>query len=141
MKIGQVASLTRLAPSAIRYYEERGLLGEVERESGNRVYGAMALQRLGLIEVLKSASFNLDEIALLVTDKSLGRDDSRRMGRRKLDEIDDRLQKLAFARQLIALGLECTCPSFESCTCDAHAALASLWGPVGIAGASKMSGG
>ncbi|EQC44947.1 transcriptional regulator, MerR family [Bacteriovorax sp. BSW11_IV] len=63
MKIGELASKCELAPSAIRYYESRGLLKSVTRKSnGYRIYTEDAVILLKVIVNAKQAGFSLDEI-------------------------------------------------------------------------------
>ena len=66
MRIGEVAEQAGLRKSAIRYYEEIGLLPEPERVSGQRVYGPSVLRRLALIDVSQRAGLSLDEIRELL---------------------------------------------------------------------------
>ena len=87
MQIGEVAEKVGMAPSAIRYYEEIGLLGPVRREGGRRVFDGTIVQRLALIRLLVESGFSLEEARLLVSDRSPGRVESRELGRRKLVEM------------------------------------------------------
>ena len=66
MTIGQLATRTGLAPSAIRYYERRGLLPMPERGHGWHRYGSDTLSLLAVIELAKRTGFTLDEIAVLL---------------------------------------------------------------------------
>ena len=49
MPIGELARITGLAPSAIRYYERAGLLSKPVRVSNQRRYGPAAIGRLRII--------------------------------------------------------------------------------------------
>lgn len=51
LAIGEVAGRAGLRASAIRYYEEQGLLPRPRRRSGKRVYDVSVLDRLALIEL------------------------------------------------------------------------------------------
>src|SRR5438067_11013276 len=64
--IGEVARLSGKAPSAIRYYEEVGLLEAPERISGRRRYPHTVVRRLAVIETAQRAGLSLDEIRLLL---------------------------------------------------------------------------
>ena len=70
MKIGELARLSGLTPSRIRFYERIGLLKTVDRQSnGYRTYPQQAIMILGLITTAQRAGFTLDEIrALLPSD-------------------------------------------------------------------------
>lgn len=56
LSIGEVASRAGINVSAIRFYEQQGLLPEPERVSGQRRYTAAIIQRLGVIDTAKQAS-------------------------------------------------------------------------------------
>jgi MerR family redox-sensitive transcriptional activator SoxR len=62
LTIGEVARCTGVSTSAIRYYEEAGLLPEPERVGGKRRYEKEILRRLALIRGAKGAGFTLGEI-------------------------------------------------------------------------------
>jgi MerR family transcriptional regulator, redox-sensitive transcriptional activator SoxR len=63
--ISQVAGQVGLQASAIRYYEQIGLLPRAERMSGQRRYDTTALYRLALIRRAKQLGFTLNEIRQL----------------------------------------------------------------------------
>jgi MerR family transcriptional regulator, copper efflux regulator len=69
MKIGELAAATGLAPSAIRFYEQSGLLPAAERSAnGYRSYPADAVDRLRYIQLAQALGFTLDALrANLVT--------------------------------------------------------------------------
>jgi MerR family copper efflux transcriptional regulator len=64
MPIDEVARRLGLRASAIRYYEERGLVQPASRHSGRRWYGPAAIQRLAIIQHWQEAGrMSLGEIA------------------------------------------------------------------------------
>jgi MerR family transcriptional regulator, redox-sensitive transcriptional activator SoxR len=66
LTIGEVARRAGVRTSAIRYYEEAGLLPEPERIGGKRRYEKGILRRLALIGGAKRARFTLGEIHTLL---------------------------------------------------------------------------
>lgn len=67
MKIGELARLSGLTPSRIRFYERIGLLKTVDRQpNGYRTYSQQAVMILGLITTAQRAGFTLDEIRTLL---------------------------------------------------------------------------
>ncbi|WP_242402411.1 MerR family transcriptional regulator [Komagataeibacter kakiaceti] len=67
MKIGELAHLSGLTPSRIRFYERIGLLKTVDRRpNGYRTYPQQAVMILGLITTAQRAGFTLDEIRTLL---------------------------------------------------------------------------
>src|SRR5262252_7244705 len=65
MTISQVARQVGLRPSAIRYYEQIGVLARATRVSGRRRYDETALHRLALVQRARACGFTLDEIRRL----------------------------------------------------------------------------
>ena len=123
LSIGEVAREAGVATSAVRYYEEVGLLGSIERVGGRRAFGEEVIPRLRLIRLLARTGFTLDEVRLLLSDRSKGRRASRDLGRRKHIEISESIENLERTRAVVEWGLRCECPSFDECTCDIHEAL------------------
>lgn len=63
MKIGELAQRAGVAASAIRYYEQQGLLPKAVRGvNGYRVYSESALERLHLIQIGQNLGFSLQAI-------------------------------------------------------------------------------
>jgi len=117
---GDVTQRTGVAQTALRYYEQVGLLPAPERVGGQRRYPESVLLRLEVIRLCKAAGFTLDEIQLLFADDAPGRPASRGLGETKLAEIDARISELQRAREIIEWGMRCTCPSIDDCTCGIH---------------------
>jgi MerR family transcriptional regulator, redox-sensitive transcriptional activator SoxR len=118
LSIGEVARRSGFAVSAIRYYEQRGLLPQPERESGRRRYDESALARLAAIDVARRAGFTLDEIRLLFGDMSGRTPPSRRwaaMADRKIAEVESRIAELESMRALLERGRECGCVTLADC--------------------------
>ena len=68
MDIGIVARRTGLAASAIRYYEEQGLLGSVLRgDNGRRRYTSEHIERLTFIQNCRETGMSLDEVGNLLS--------------------------------------------------------------------------
>ena len=74
--IGDVAHMTGLSTAALRYYEERGLVGPVSRKGLRRQYDELVFERLALIAPAQQAGFSLAEIVDLLpagNDRDLDR--------------------------------------------------------------------
>jgi len=71
--ISEVAKQIGLRPSAIRYYEQIGILPPIQRVSGQRRYEVTALHRLVVIQRARQTGFTLTEIKQLFFDFELGR--------------------------------------------------------------------
>ena len=106
MAIGEVARATGVATSALRYWEELGLLPTAARVSGQRRYPASAVELVGLILLLREAGFTLCELKTLITrPDDLGT--WRELHQRKLAELDERITRVQAARTAVAHALAC----------------------------------
>ena len=63
MDIATVARRSGVPASALRFYEQKGLIASIGRHGLRRVFGPDVLERLALIALGRSAGFSLDEIA------------------------------------------------------------------------------
>jgi DNA-binding transcriptional MerR regulator len=89
MKIGELSQKTGLKASAIRFYEERGLLQPAERgNNGYRQYTASALQRLHMVRAAQALGFSLGTIRGFFTD------DGECAKGRTLSEIEIRMREV-----------------------------------------------
>src|SRR5262249_22927033 len=88
--IGEVARGSGKAASAIRYYEEIGLLPEPLRVGARRRYEPEVVRKLAVIETAQRAGLTLDEIRLLLEaspDDGAATDRLREVAERKLPEL------------------------------------------------------
>lgn len=113
LAIGALAQRTGLSVSAIRYYEEVGLIPPaVRRPSGHRVYGADAQQLLTLIRHCRDFGFSVEETrALVALASESGKDcvEAREIAQRHLDTVRARLAELqVLERSLGAFVTACT---------------------------------
>ncbi|MDH6243323.1 MerR family redox-sensitive transcriptional activator SoxR [Mycobacterium sp. OTB74] len=120
LAIGELARRADVAATTLRYYEQIGLIPAPARIGGQRRYDTAVATRLEVIRLCKTAGFTLDEIRLLFADDRPGRPASQALGEAKLIEIDAKIAELQRAREIIQWGLQCTCPSIDSCTCGVH---------------------
>lgn len=91
MKIGELAKRTGLSPSAIRFYESKGLLKSVDRLSnGYRAYSADDAARLSIIVSAQQTGFTLDEIKGILPATAAGwkHDQLSATLRKKLEDIE-----------------------------------------------------
>ena len=117
LTIGDLAERTGVATTALRYYDELGLVRPAARSGGQRRYDDGAVQQVGVVLLLRDLGFTLAEITQLVggwADRS-GWDD---LVRAKLDELDRLVRDAAVAREALVHALACPaghpgeCPRF-----------------------------
>src|SRR5687768_2787509 len=63
MPIGEVAKRSGVAASALRFYEERGLISSVRAGSGHRRFPRAVLRRIAFIVFAQRIGLSLEEIA------------------------------------------------------------------------------
>ena len=113
MLIGDVAERTGLAASAIRYYEQRGLIPRARRVAGRRHFEERDLAPLLVVQLAIDAGFTLAETRQLVSE--FGRDRWRRLAEKKRAEIRATAARLETMDALLGKLLLCECPSIEVC--------------------------
>ncbi|WP_237101030.1 MerR family transcriptional regulator [Nonomuraea sp. MG754425] len=107
LTIGELASRTGVATSALRYWEELGLLPAPARVSGQRRYPPSAVGLVGLVLLLRNVGFTLREANGFIEARSASGDGWRELYRRKLTELEQRIAQAQAARTAIAHGLCC----------------------------------
>lgn len=115
LSIGEVAERAGLRPSALRYYEEAGLLSPSGRVGGRRHYDASVLDRLRVISCAQSAGFTIAEIRELLQGEDGAQGSWRSLAERKLVEVNALIDKAQVTRRLLEESLQCSCTSLEEC--------------------------
>ena len=118
LTIGEIARRAGVRASAIRYYEEAGLLEEPERVGGKRRYDEEALRRLALIGGAKRAGFTLGEIRTLLHGFPAGVRAAQRwqaLASEKLVEVEGSIARLRETKGLLEEALRCECASLDEC--------------------------
>lgn len=100
MRIGDLATRTRVSARALRYYEEQGLLASTRSEGGQRLYGNAAVNRVGLIQQLYGAGLSSKTIAELLpcVDAKVSTPESRERLAAERDRINTQIAELIIAR-------------------------------------------
>ena len=118
LTIGAVARLTGKSASAIRYYEQIGLLPEPARDAGRRRYDRAIVRTLAVIETAQRAGLALDEIKLLLS-ASPGDPATverlREVASRKLPEIMAQIERTEMVRDWLECAARCECPDLDQC--------------------------
>ena len=118
LTIGEVAQEAGLGTSAIRYYEEIGVLPRPERTHGHRRYSRRVFQPLAFIQLARDAGFSMAEIQTLV----LGFDENAPLGVRwrtlavqKLAELDGQISRAQGMKHVLEEGIRCQCLNLDEC--------------------------
>ena len=125
MSIGEVASRSGFAASAIRYYESLDLLPRPARAGGKRRYDETVLRWLSLIALATEAGFTMAETRQLIRGFKPGTPPATRwhaLATRKLAEIDVQVARVSRMRRVLKRALACNCLRLEDCDCSPVAA-------------------
>jgi len=114
LDIGDVSAQTGVKPSALRYYEEIGLIESLFRHGLRRQFSPDVLLQIKLITMGQVAGFSLEEIAGMF-GKSGKPDLPRDVLHRKADEIDEKIHELTALRDTLRHVADCNAPSHMEC--------------------------
>ncbi|MBT0571054.1 helix-turn-helix domain-containing protein [Curvibacter sp. CHRR-16] len=114
LDIGEVTAKSAVKPSALRYYEEIGLISSSARNGLRRQFPPEVLLQLKLIAMGKSAGFSLEEIAGMFGSNGLP-DLPRVVLHQKADAIDRQIKELTALRDTLRHVADCPAPSHLEC--------------------------
>ena len=119
LSIGVVADRTGLATSAIRFYEEQGLVRAERNSAGHRRFRRSAIRRLSFILIAQKLGYRLDEIKTqldwLPMDAAPTDAQWEELARRFRTELDDRIAGLQVLRDKLDGCIGCGCLSLDRC--------------------------
>ncbi|UQR62911.1 MerR family transcriptional regulator [Bradyrhizobium sp. C-145] len=119
LDIADVARQSGLAPSALRFYEMRGLIESSGRNGLRRTYDAKTLDRLALISCARLAGFSLAQIGRFLVATPSDSVLRARMAERA-EELDQEISRLTRMRDSLRHAAICThtplveCPEFKA---------------------------
>lgn len=119
LTIGQVAQRSGVAPSALRYYEERGLI-RADRDRGNqRRFEQSVLRRVAFIRAAQAVGLTLEEIgealSSLPDSRTPTKRDWHRLSRAWRPRLDRQIERLVRLRDNLDSCIGCGCLSLKSC--------------------------
>jgi MerR family transcriptional regulator, redox-sensitive transcriptional activator SoxR len=133
LTIGEVSRRSGVASSALRYYEERGLITSERAGSGHRRYSRPVLRRIAFIVFAQRIGLTLDEIgaelAKLPPERAPNRRDWSRLSRRWTSRIDQRIAELERLKAGLTECIGCGCLSLERCKLSNPGDRAARLGP------------
>ena len=119
MTIGDVAKRSGVAASALRFYEDKGLITSERAGSGHRRYPRPVLRRIAFIVFAQKVGLTLDEIgrelAKLPPDRAPTRGDWARLATNWSGRIDDRIAELRRLQHGLTECIGCGCLSLDRC--------------------------
>jgi MerR family redox-sensitive transcriptional activator SoxR len=133
LTIGQFSQRSGVAVSALRYYEERGLINSVRASSGHRRFARAMLRRVAFIVFAQRIGLSLDEIRAeldkLPTGHTPGGADWAQLSETWTERIDQRMAELKRLKVGLTKCISCGCLSLESCALANPSDRASSLGP------------
>jgi MerR family redox-sensitive transcriptional activator SoxR len=123
LTIGELAELTKVRPSAIRYYESVGLLPEPARKSGRRQYSLDTARLIGTLRFAQRAGFSVGEIRTLF--HGFGADVPpaarwRKLADKKMADLEILIADAERMRTALQKGMRCGCVRIEDCIIESE---------------------
>jgi len=133
LPIGEVSARSGIAPSALRYYQEQGLIDAVRTAGGARRYPRSVLRRLAVIRAARNVGLSLTEIrAALETlpgERPPTTADWARLSRDWRDRLDEQIAALERLRDGLTSCIGCGCLSLTRCALSNPGDMAGAEGP------------
>jgi MerR family redox-sensitive transcriptional activator SoxR len=133
LPIGEVARRSGVAASALRFYEQRGLIASERAGSGHRRYGRAVLRRIAFIVFAQRIGLTLDEIgaelAKLPPQQAPTRRDWSHLSGAWQSRIDERIAELERLKLGLTECIGCGCLSLDRCRLANPGDRAAAFGP------------
>ncbi|HET8592939.1 MAG TPA: redox-sensitive transcriptional activator SoxR [Solirubrobacterales bacterium] len=119
LTIGEISRRSGVASSALRFYEERGLISSERASSGHRRYPRPVLRRIAFIVFAQRIGLTLEEIgeelSKLPENRAPTKRDWSRLSSRWSTRIDQRIAELERLKLGLTDCIGCGCLSLERC--------------------------
>lgn len=119
LTIGALSTRSGVAVSAIRFYEDKGLLHSQRAGSGHRRFPKEALRRVSFIRITQSLGYSLEEIkgylAALPQERTPTKADWTRLSKGFQADIQARIHGLEQLQAKLSSCIGCGCLSLKSC--------------------------
>lgn len=120
LSIGQIADRTGLAVSAIRYYEDEGLITVERNAGGQRRYNRADIRRLSFVMIAQQLGYSIaqirDALQSLPDGRTPTKADWMRLSAEFRATLDDRINTLTRLRDTLDGCIGCGCLSLEACS-------------------------
>jgi MerR family transcriptional regulator, redox-sensitive transcriptional activator SoxR len=119
MTIGAIAARSGVATSALRFYEDQGLIASERTDAGHRRYPRSVLRRVAFIVFAQRVGLSLDEIrielAKLPKNRVPERADWSKLSAAWSKRLDDRIAELERMKAGLTECIGCGCLSLDRC--------------------------
>jgi MerR family redox-sensitive transcriptional activator SoxR len=117
--IGELARRAGIATSALRYYEQLGLISSERTAGGQRRYARAMLRRVAFVRAAQTVGLSLDEVraalARLPDERTPSKGDWNRVSATWIRRIDERIAELERLRVTLNGCVGCGCLSLRTC--------------------------
>ncbi|MEZ5811962.1 MAG: redox-sensitive transcriptional activator SoxR [Rhizobiaceae bacterium] len=119
LSIGDLARRTGLSVSAIRYYEEEGLVAPERNAGGQRRFPRSDIRRLSFVMAAQQFGFTIgqirDQLKTLPAGRTPTKKDWTRISRHFRRDLDARIDMLTGLRDKLDSCIGCGCLSLKRC--------------------------
>lgn len=119
LTIGQVSARTGVATSALRFYEERGLIDSERTEGNQRRYPRAVLRTVSVIKAAQEVGLSLNEISTALSSLPHGRTPTKtdwaKLATAWRSDLDARIAELTALRNELGDCIGCGCLSLTAC--------------------------
>lgn len=119
LSVSEVSARSGHAPSALRFYEAKGLIQADRTSGGQRRYRREVLRRLAFIRAARHVGLSLQEIRreldTLPAGRPPGTADWARIGRRWSTRLDEQIAAIEALRDRLTSCIGCGCLSLKTC--------------------------
>ena len=119
ISIGQLAARTGVAVSAVRFYEDKGLLQSIRTSGNQRRFLRSDIRRVSFILIAQRLGLSLweieEQLALLPQGRTPTPRDWRQISQRMRSAIDEKIKLLSLTRAKLDECIGCGCLSLQKC--------------------------
>jgi MerR family redox-sensitive transcriptional activator SoxR len=119
LTVGEVARRAGIATSAVRFYEDQGLISSIRTSGNQRRYPRYVLRRLGVISAARRFGIPLSEVSeifgALPDNRMPSKGDWRRISRQWHERLETRRRELARLEDELVGCIGCGCLSLNTC--------------------------
>ena len=117
--IGQLASRTGVSVSAIRFYEDKGLIRAMRNAGGQRRFLRSDVRRLSFVMIAQQLGFSITEIGDLLSglpqERTPTKADWTKISAQFRERLDAQIETLELMRDRLDVCIGCGCLSLEDC--------------------------
>jgi MerR family transcriptional regulator, redox-sensitive transcriptional activator SoxR len=120
LTIGQLAERAGVATSAIRFYEEKGLVHSTRTTGNQRRYAQSTLRRVAFVRAAQRVGLSLEEVAealaTLPDHRTPTKADWHRISRDWKPRLEDQIRRIRLLERRLDSCIGCGCLSLKSCS-------------------------